>query len=37
VVVLADANHYIQQDAPDEIADAVVNKFGSAPDAPLPG
>jgi pimeloyl-ACP methyl ester carboxylesterase len=30
VVVLADANHYIQEDAPDEIADAVANKFGQS-------
>ena len=28
VVVLADANHYIQEDAPDQIADAVVKHFG---------
>ncbi len=28
VVVLADANHFIQEDAPDEIADAVAKKFG---------
>jgi haloalkane dehalogenase len=27
VVVLADANHYIQEDAPDQIADAVVKTF----------
>jgi haloalkane dehalogenase len=27
VVVLADANHYIQEDAPDQIADAVVKIF----------
>lgn len=28
VVVLADANHYVQEDAPDQIADAVAKKFG---------
>ena len=28
VVVLADASHYIQEDAPDQIADAVVKHFG---------
>jgi haloalkane dehalogenase len=28
VVVLADANHFIQEDAPDQIADAVAKKFG---------
>jgi haloalkane dehalogenase len=28
VVVLADANHYIQEDAPDQIADAVIKHFG---------
>ena len=27
VVVLADANHYIQEDAPDQIADAVIKTF----------
>ena len=28
VVLLPDANHYIQEDAPDEIAAAVTRKFG---------
>jgi haloalkane dehalogenase len=28
VVVLADASHYIQEDAPDQIADAVIKHFG---------
>lgn len=28
VVVLADANHFIQEDAADQIADAVAKKFG---------
>jgi haloalkane dehalogenase len=28
VVVLTDANHFIQEDAPDQIADAVAKKFG---------
>lgn len=31
VVVLADANHFIQEDAPDRIADAVAQHFGTAP------
>jgi haloalkane dehalogenase len=33
VVVLADANHFVQEDAPDQIADAVAKKFGPAPTA----
>jgi haloalkane dehalogenase len=28
VIVLADANHFVQEDAPDQIADAVAKKFG---------
>jgi haloalkane dehalogenase len=31
VVVLADANHFIQEDAPDRIADAVAKHFGTTP------
>jgi haloalkane dehalogenase len=31
VVALADANHFIQEDAPDPIADAVAKHFGPAP------
>jgi tRNA (cmo5U34)-methyltransferase len=31
VVALADANHFIQEDAPDPIADAVAKRFGPAP------
>jgi pimeloyl-ACP methyl ester carboxylesterase len=27
-VVLPNAKHYIQEDAPDEIADAIVTRFG---------
>jgi haloalkane dehalogenase len=35
VVALADANHFIQEDAPDPIADAVAKHFGpAAPSAP---
>ena len=28
VIALTDANHYVKEDAPDKIADAVANNFG---------